>query len=185
MSHIEAALKIAICSFLREANRDYNVSRVQRAILIEDENRSGIFACYIAADFIQNSGKIRTHAAVVPIDYTAITGKIVAGQPQYECYGTLFDDCPPYILEILSPPTTKISHDWRQRCATKPWRYELIIRENQLGSRDLAVMLSRLDHTTFLEVSYQITASRFESEYARLAEEYRMTHIRSLVNSSR
>lgn len=80
---------------------------------------------------------------------------------------------------------TQISHDWRQRCATKPWRYELIIKENLLGSMDLAVMLSRLDHTTFLEVAYRITASQFESEYARLAEEYRMTHIRSLVNSSR
>lgn len=100
MSHFEAALKIAVCSFLREASRDYNVSRVQRAILIEDENQSGIFACYIAADFIQKSGKVRTHAAVIPIDYTAKSGIITAGEPQYECYGTSFEDCPPTSLRF-------------------------------------------------------------------------------------
>lgn len=185
MPHSEAAVKFAVCKFLEVASKRYAATAVKRAILVREDNPKWPQTCYIAADFIHKKNrKIITHAACVPLRYSDKYGALAAEDPYIECFGMPCYRCPPYILEVLSPPATEISAKWRHRCASVQWRYELIVRENADNQRDILVVLSDCKETSLVDCALNIPPSRFEKVYEQLIREYQMANIPSLIKAS-
>lgn len=181
MPYSEAAVKFAINNFLELASKKYSALAVKRAILVNGSCSKWPKICYIAADFNSTrTGIVGTHAAGVPLRYCKKYGALSVCEPKIECFGMPADNCPPYILEVLSPPATKTSSQWRYKCASEPWRYELLISKKRNNHSDFHVILGKNEDAALVDHSLDVPPWAFDAEYERLISEYQMASIRPL-----
>jgi len=178
MAHTEAALRLAIRTLLNGKFDGFKFVGVVRAILMPCPDPDPQLVCYIAAKFEDERTKFIVNlCAVVPIRMPHGIDSLQADRAILEVSGPLFNECPPFILEVLSEPMNLMSRRWRARSASKPWRYEIIQENNEDGTADLSLVLSARGTEAVLEHRPGIPPEDFDASYEAFALEHPMASL--------
>lgn len=180
MQRNQSIIHFAVQHFLKNSPSNYTRLSVERSILVTNNDVGNEAVCYIAARVsITGERPNQTYAAVVPITMSA--NEIILRLPKiyYEWQHPPYFNCPPYILEALSPTICPNAIFWRNKCARQPWNYHLAVSSNANGTRNIAVLLSQNKEASILHAEIDVQNQDFEEVFDKLSVRYAMTGIRA------
>lgn len=179
MTDANSALQFATRLVLKRHAAEKHTAIIRRAFLVPGEaDASSLDVCYFAVEW-SPSDKSATNisAAVVPLTYGPSGSMITSEQVFFECDPPPFTNCPPYVLEILTPLSCPASQAWRQRCAAQPWQYRLSVSRHDDGTRSISVLLANRATSRLIHHEAHLESTAFREIYDRLALQYIMSAI--------
>ncbi|RWR30439.1 hypothetical protein D2T29_12260 [Sinirhodobacter populi] len=119
----------------------------------------------------------QVYAVVVPFTLGTNGIMTISSKIMCECQAPSYDRCPPYILEILSAPRNLAAARWRHSCASRPWEYDLDIKVNKDGTRDIRAVLTNEIETQIIGLAQGVSQQQFPRIFDKIAQQHLMAHI--------
>ena len=179
MNDADSALQFATRLALKRHAAEKHTAIIRRAFLVPGETEgSSLDVCYFAVEWSPpDQSHSRISAAVVPLTYGPSGNMITSAKVFFECDPPPFTNCPPYVLEILTPLSCPASQTWRQRCAVRPWQYRLSVSRHDDGTRSISVILANKATSRLIHHEARLESAAFRETYDRLALQYIMSAI--------
>lgn len=142
-ANLDAVLLFAASAVLRDLARRGFDPEIVRNILSMSTPRPFRATAYFAIRTNRNAPNSRIICAAVALQAADTTTTHLNYQVGYDGVGLAMDDCPPFILEALSVPTSALECDWRMRCGGQSWAYHIEEDLPLARDRGLRVVLER------------------------------------------